>query len=206
MHSENYFDPAEEEVLSSRYGPTLRRDSLFALNEIAYDYWQMAISNRRAEVVLAVQRPGGELLFHRKESYPPGTYRLPSGGIGREETVLDALAREQWEELGQRLPPAAMPGLIHYRLCRDGTEIPFASYLFLLRPEGEVTPTVHDPNEAIAEFRWLGPAELPAVSGHLRGLVPAWRNWGRYRAIAHDLLAEFLGVHPAGPEILEMRL
>jgi 8-oxo-dGTP pyrophosphatase MutT (NUDIX family) len=206
MSDEQYFDQAEEEALAGRYGPTLRRDRRFGLNAIAYEYWQRIVTNRRAEVVLAVQRPGGELLFHRKESYPPGTYRLPSGGIGRGETVLDALAREQWEELGLRLPPAAMPGLIHYRLCRPGTEIPFASYLFLLRPEGEVIPTVHDPNEAIAEFRWLGPAELAAVSGHLRGLAPEWRNWGRYRAIAHDLLAEFLGVHPARPATLEMRL
>jgi 8-oxo-dGTP pyrophosphatase MutT (NUDIX family) len=197
--NQNYFNPAEEKALAGCYGPTLRQDVRFELNEIAYDYWLRVIGNRRAEVVLVVQRPGSELLFHRKGSYPPDTFRLPSGGINRGETVLDALAREQWEELGLRLPPAAMPGLIHYRLCWAGTEIPFASYLFLLRPEGAVNLTVHDPNEAIAEFRWLPPAELPVVSGHLRGLAPEWRNWGRYRAIAHDLLADFLGVRPAAP-------
>jgi len=194
--NQDYFDPVEEEALVGRYGPTLRQDRRFELNEIAYDYWLHVVSNRRAEVVLAVQRPGGELLFHRKESYLPGTYRIPSGGVNRGETVLDALAREQWEELGLCLPPAAMPGLIHYRLCWAEAEIPFASYLFLLRPEGAVNLTVHDPNEAIAEFRWLPLAELPAIGEHLRGLVPERRNWGRYRAIAHDLLAEFLDVRP----------
>ena len=190
---QSQFDSAEEQALVARYGPTLEREYRFELKEIGYAYWWQATAlERRAEVIIAVQRPGGELLLHTKGHYPPGTYRLPSGGIRWGEGVLQALAREQWEELGLDLAPAAMPALIRYSLHHGARAIPFASYLFLLPAGGDVVPHPQDPDEAVSGFRWIAPRELDAVAGHLRGLVRAWGDWGPFRAIAHGLLARIL--------------
>jgi 8-oxo-dGTP pyrophosphatase MutT (NUDIX family) len=191
---QSQFDTAEEQALIARYGPTEQRHCRFELDQSGYAYWWQATALlRRAEVVMVVQRPDGRLLLHTKGHYPPDTYRLPSGGVRWGETVLDALAREQWEELGLRLAPAAMPGLIHYTLHYAERTIPFASYLFVLHSTEEVAPATQDPQEPISAFRWILPEEMPAVADHLRGVIRAWGEWGPFRAIVHALLAEIWG-------------
>jgi 8-oxo-dGTP pyrophosphatase MutT (NUDIX family) len=190
---QSQFDEAEEQTLISRYSPTEQRHCRFELDAASYGYWQQATALfRRAEVALVVQRPDGRLLLHTKAHYPSDAYRLPSGGIHWGENVLDALAREQWEELGLRLPPATMPGLIHYTFHHAGQTIPFASYLFVLQADVEPSLVVQDPQEPISAFRWILPGEVPPVADHLRGIIRAWGRWGAFRAIIHDLLAEIL--------------
>ncbi len=190
---QSQFDEAEDRALVAGYGPTEQRRCRFELDESGYAFWWRATAlSRRAEVVMAVQRPDGGLLLHTKGHYPPGTYRLPSGGVRWGESVLEALAREMWEELGLRLSPTAMPGLIHYTLYHADRTIPFASYLFLLPAAETVAPASHDPQESISAFRWVPPSEISAVADQLRPLVRAWGRWGAFRAVAHDLLAEVL--------------
>jgi 8-oxo-dGTP pyrophosphatase MutT (NUDIX family) len=185
------FDGEEERALIAGYGPTIERECRFELDRVGYDLWLRATAlQRRAEVVMIVQRPDGRLLLHAKGHYPPGTYRLPSGGVRWDEGVLEALDREQWEELGLHLPVEAMPGFVRYTLHHDGHLLHFASYLFLLRAERNPVLSPQDPTEAIAEFRWLDLQDLPTVAEALRGSPHGWRNWGPFRAVAHDLLAE----------------
>ena len=187
------FDQAEAEALIARYGPTVRRECQFALDEQGYAYWwQVKAFLRRAEVVMVVQRPDGQLLLHTKDHYPPATYRFPSGGIGWGEMVLDALAREQWEEMGLRLLPASMPALIHYSLRYAEHTILYDSYIFILHLDCASTPIPQDPSEAISDLDWIEPARLPAVSNHLRSVIRAWGDWGPFRAVAHDVICEVL--------------
>jgi len=193
MSMQPQFDPAETEALIARYGPTLQRGCQFQLDEKGYAYWwQVKAFVRRAEVVMFVRRPDGRLLVHTKGHYPPATYRLPTGGVFWGEPVLDALAREQWEELGLRLPPVAMPGLIHYALQHGGQTIPFDSYIFLLQMDDDAVPVTQDACEAISELCWIEPTRLPAVADHLRRVIRAWGDWGPFRAVVHDLIAEVL--------------
>jgi 8-oxo-dGTP pyrophosphatase MutT (NUDIX family) len=188
---QSQFDQAEEEALIARYGPTEQRRCHFELSETGYAYWwQTTALIRRAEVVVAVQRFDGRFLLHTKAHYPPDTYRLPTGGIRWGESVLDALAREQWEELGLRLPPVAMPGLIHYTLHHAGRTVPFASYVFVIRTAGGPAPATQDPREPISDFCWIEPEQVRAVADRLCGVIRAWGDWGPFRAIAHNLLAE----------------
>ena len=185
------FDPAEEQALIARYGPTAQHHLRFELDASGYAYWWQATALlRRAEVVLIVQRDDGRLLLHTKAHYPPGTYRLLTGGIQWGESVLAGLEREEGEELGARLAVVALPALIRYELHHEGRSLPFASYLFLLQaPEG-FAPVANDPREAISGYRWVAPTEMGAVAGHLRGIVRSWGSWGAFRAITHEVLAE----------------
>jgi 8-oxo-dGTP pyrophosphatase MutT (NUDIX family) len=188
---QSQLDEAEEQALVDSYGPTEQRHYRFALEAGSYAYWQRATAlARRAEVAMVVQRPDGRLLVHTKAHYPLGAYRLPSGGIHWGEPVLEALAREQWEELGLRLPPVSMPGLVRYTFHHDGQTIPYATYLFVLQADQDPSLAVQDLEEPISDFCWIEPADMPAVADHLRGIVRAWGRWGAFRAIVHDLVAE----------------
>jgi len=56
-----------------------------------------ALCDRRCflrEVCLVVCRPNGKLLTFTKTFYPPGVYRLLTGGVEPGESVLDVLRRE----------------------------------------------------------------------------------------------------------------
>jgi NAD+ diphosphatase len=185
------FDREEERALIAAYGPTKERECRLELDLIGFRlWWQATALRRRAEVVMTVQRPDGRLLLHAKEHYPPDTYRLPSGGVQWGESILNALAREQMEELGLQLSPEAMPGIVRYTLHHQGKSIAFASYLFRLRAGENSLLLPQDANEAITEFRWLELKDLPAVAESLRSSTHGWHNWGAFRAVVHDFLVD----------------
>lgn len=185
-------EEAEEQALVAHYGPTAQRQAEFDLDENGLRYWlnATAVRKRRAEVALIVQRPDEHILLHTKSHHPPGTYRFPTGGVQEGESVLEALAREQWEELSARLPVVAMPGIVHYRFRYEKWTIPFASYLFLLQAGEDLTPRVKDASEAISGFRWVEPDEVQAVARQLRSVSHYWMGWGPFRAIPHQLFSE----------------
>lgn len=144
---------------------------------------------RRGEVVLVIRHSNGQVWLHTKRFYPPGVYRLPSGGIWRDEPALDAARRECWEEAGLQAPICDCLGIMRYRLERAGVILPFISYFFVL-DGGEESPRPRDGGEAIVDFRRVPPAELAQVAQSLRQLPPAWQDWGQFRALAHEFVVE----------------
>ena len=87
---------AEVAALAGRYGAPITRD--VALDDIAFD--PVGNPSRFAEVCMVVRRPTGEVLLSIKTFYPRGAYRLPTGGIDKDEPILDAVLRETLEETG----------------------------------------------------------------------------------------------------------
>ena len=165
-----------------------------------FELWEeKVLSDRRGEVVLVVQRADQEVLLHTKIFYPPGVYRLPSGGVSWDETVFDALQREVYEETGFTTCQERLLGLVSYEFQGDGRSIPFVSYVFLLTGiEGR--PIVQDPDEQISDFCWLPVGELPAVAATLRSLEedsPGRQDWGRFRALAHEFVVERMSSFPS---------
>jgi ADP-ribose pyrophosphatase YjhB (NUDIX family) len=184
-------DEQEIEELAEQYGPTERRCYSLEVGKKNFEDWQKALAKRRGEVVLVVERPDGVIL-HSKDFYPPGTYRLPSGGVKWGESVLHALHREAWEEMGLKLEVERFLGFLEYEFCRQGETMPFVSYVFLVRGvRGEPAP--QDEEEHIVSFRQVPVAELTAVADSLRALEEDWRDWGEFRAIAHDFVVEMMG-------------
>jgi len=139
----------------------------------------------RGEVVFVLQRAGGRILLITKSFYPPGVWRLPTGGIGRDEPIAEALEREVWEETRLRPPIERFAAVIHYRIHVSKISTNFYSYLFLLDARtGEPIP---EEDESITGFREVEPAELGAIAEQLRRLEGRWKAWGRLRAIAHEV-------------------
>lgn len=154
-------------------------------------------SRCNGEVVLVLRRPDGRLLLHTKPFYPPHTWRLPSGGIRPGESPEEAACRELGEETGLSARLERLLGVLTYTLRGKAGEMPFASALFLFHTEGG-RPATRDAGEHIGGYRWIKPEDLYRVAAHLRHLPPPWRDWGNFRAPAHDFVAAALG-YPRGP-------
>src|SRR4051812_2327989 len=64
-------------------------------------FW--ARQNRRREVCMVLRRKSGLILTFTKTFYPPGVYRLLTGGVEPGESVRQALLREVQEETGLQI-------------------------------------------------------------------------------------------------------
>ncbi len=154
-------------------------------------FWEMWES-REAEVVLVLRRADGCVLLQTKLFYPPGAYRLPSGGIRADEDVLAAVLRETREETGLPARPVRFLGVLRYRFEHCAQPMERASYVFLLEA-GPGRPWPQDEAEQISGFREVPPGELVAVAEQLERLPGEWAVWGRFRALVHRFVAEAMG-------------
>jgi len=150
-------------------------------------------TDRYGEVCMVIRRPNGKLLTAIKTYYPPGCYRLLTGGVDHGENIVDGLLREVDEETGLDVGIRRFLAVIEYRLAApDAPPISFATFAFLLDESGGVLE-VRDLHERHADFREIDPSELLALAAHLAAAPDAfdaeiggsWRDWGRFRAVVH---------------------
>ena len=169
-------DPFELVELTQQWGvPPLRQVALTVDDPFLTGENQLLTKNgRRAEICYVMHRgnPAGGLLLHIKTYYPPGAYRLPTGGIQVGEAVLHALEREILEETG--LSVGSEPwevqlnrllGVLSYNLLhRQLGPVEFATYFFLVQmpPAAELHPL--DADEHIGGWEWCTPPELRRVA------------------------------------------
>jgi len=195
MTLDDLIDAQEMVALEQTYGPFPRQHCRLAVRGSHLEYWgQKVLRDRRGEVVLVIQRDSGEVLLHTKTLYPPGVYRLPSGGVSWGETVSASLRREVYEETGFTAWEERFLGLVSYDFRGADRSVSFVSYVFLLTGV-QGSPDVKDEDERISGFKWVSVSELPAVAAALRSLPedsPGRQDWGRFRALAHDFAAERL--------------
>ena len=183
-------DATEIDGLAQRYGAPQRRAFKIQADEYIRAYRWRKDSDRRAEVVFAVEDPQGRIWLHAKAHYPSHIFRLPSGGVAWDEPVLDALYREIEEETSLAVELKHFVGVIEYQFV-DGPRIAhFASYVFHL-VAGAGMPVPHT-TEQISEFRAVLPGQLAQVAADLRNLIGDRRGWGQWRALAHDLVYRHL--------------
>lgn len=180
--------------LADRFGAPLHRE--IALDDIAFD--PVGDPSRFAEVCMVVRRPGGNVLLSIKRFYPRGAYRLPTGGIDRDEPILDALHRETHEETGLRLEAARFLAALTYRDGPTGPPV-FHTFAFLLVDPTGAAITPLDEHEQIESYIEIPVAELPAVADRLERIPAAggsgianWDAWGRFRSHAHRAVHEAL--------------
>jgi len=188
-------DEVELSQLIADYGPGERRRVTLEVSAQSFDNWlgKMVTSpKRRGEAVLVIQRPDGRTLLHTKRFYPEGAYRLPSGGVHPGEPILAGVIREAREETGLDVDVHRFLGTLEYEFRDGGRRLHYVSYVFLVRADND-QPVVQDPDEQITGFRYVAAPEIRATAAQLRALPPPWADWGRFRALAHDVVAEALG-------------
>jgi 8-oxo-dGTP pyrophosphatase MutT (NUDIX family) len=152
----------------------------------------LSTRRKRGEAVLVVEHDE-RILLHTKSFYPNGTWRLLSGGIHYDESILSAARRELTEETGfiaDRIQPM---GAILYQFKKQNVQkvVPFASFLFYIQSTDE-NPQPEDETEDIAGFKWINYRDLATVSRDLGLLHQNWQAWGKFRAIPHDIAYRWL--------------
>jgi len=151
------------------------------------DFAPVRGGGRRSEVAMAIRRTSGGILLQTKAFYPPGTFRLPTGGIKDGEDLDHALLREVHEESNLDVEIERLVAVIDHSAIAGKT--PFRSYMFLLRETGG-TLKVNDPDEQISGWDERDVAGLESAAQNLRELDGTWRRWGQFRAIALEVLAD----------------
>lgn len=148
-------------------------------------------AGRTHDVTFAVRRPDGAFAVIRKPSFPPGAWRIPSGGVARGEPFVDGVRREALEELGIAVELTGYPLVARCRfLYADGREEPWTTHVVTCLPAAGTALAPRDRRE-IAGARWMRLEELTGpVAGVLRAGPGALL---RYRADLHDRLAGLLG-------------
>ena len=182
---------AEIRLLGEQFGLPVRRHCVLHVDRATYEWWTEIKPRRRGEVVLLIRRRNGNFILHTKDFYPEGTERVPSGGIKKEESLLDAAYREAGEETGLQVVVERLLAVIHYEFHFGKQVIDFPSHLFLLREVGGDLKA-NDVDERICGFGEVPVEELNSVAERLEQLSPEWRDWGCFRSYPHRLAAELL--------------
>jgi len=185
---------SEVTALSGRFGAPITRE--IPLDDIAFD--PVGNPSRFAEVCMVVRRPSGTVLLSIKTFYPRGAYRLPTGGIDRDEPILDAVVRETHEETGLTAEVRRFLAALTYRDGPTGPPV-FHTFAFLLDDPSGAPVKVLDEHEEIESYVEVPVGELPQVAERL-DRIPAdgapgianWDAWGRFRAHAHRVVHEAL--------------
>jgi len=183
---------AEIAQLSTLYGTPRQRHYALDISQTTYDLWSTAWRRRQCgEVALFIRRSNGNLILHTKDFYPEGAFRVPSGGIRENESLLHAVYREAFEETGLQVVVERFLAVVQFNFRWQEHLLSLPSYLFFLRELGGKLEA-QDTTERIAAFAEIAPTELESVARRLENVPPAWRDWGLFRAIPHRLAAELL--------------
>jgi ADP-ribose pyrophosphatase YjhB (NUDIX family) len=163
----------------------------------------LSMGDRTGEVCMVLRRPNGALLTAIKTFYPPGCYRLLTGGVEHGEGIEAALRREVLEETGLETQIARFLAVIEYQAANPAqSALPdqvFSSFAFLLDERGG-TLAPQDPGERLESFREVALADLPALAETLERVTDSysdeiegrWRDWGVFRAVVHRVVYELL--------------
>lgn len=118
-------------------------------------------------IVAAIIEQDDKILLMDRRFQPPG-YACPQGHIEKDETELDALAREILEETNMKLVRAELlhEGLFDREKCRHDVNY---HYWHIYRCVVDGTPQMN--NEA-KSLDWYTRAELATLP-----LEPAWSAW-----------------------------
>jgi ADP-ribose pyrophosphatase YjhB (NUDIX family) len=156
--------------------------------------------DRFGEVCMVIRRRNGKIPLSIKTFYPRGAYRLPTGGIHRDERILDALLRETDEETGLEIEVRRFLAWIRYRDASfpNGPPI-FHTFAFLMEEVGGTFKT-RDKEEQIEDWVEVDTSALSGVGDRLETIPSArsrdiggdWADWGHFRAVVHQAVSEEL--------------
>ncbi|AEM73257.1 NUDIX hydrolase [Caldicellulosiruptor acetigenus] len=155
-----------------------------------FEYVKSKINvDRIGEVVFAI-KDGEEVLVVRQKEYPDKVYRIPSGGIGLNEDVDEALKREVKEELALNIKDFLLIGAIKYNLVWLQEHLDFYSFVFLIEKceKDNLAKTDGEISEAIK----VSLDGLKNLSDILKEQKGFWGDWGKFRYHSTYLVYEYL--------------
>ena len=175
--------------LVERFGPPAEWDGSRPITD--RDAALIGLSTARGrhhDVTFAILAADGRFVAIRKPQFPPGAWRIPSGGVQPGETFTAGTAREALEETGLDIELTGYPLVARATFTHAGDATPWATHVVTARVVGgSLAP--RDPVE-IDAARWMDMAELTGpVAAVLRG---TGGGLFAYRADLHDRIAAAL--------------
>jgi ADP-ribose pyrophosphatase len=190
----NIFNQKEFEGLCNRFNTTQ------CIEDITIRYTNSSFFNkikatvqrdRRGEVVFCVCRPDGKVIIITCKDYPQGIYRIPTGGIGHGEDIINAVYREVKEELGLEVAVKRFGGVLRIRFEHNDDYVMFYSYLFILdEKKGRLLLDASD--DEISEVKEVYPSELYFYINKLNNIVGKWSDWGKFRFTTSNAILKLL--------------
>jgi ADP-ribose pyrophosphatase YjhB (NUDIX family) len=143
---------------------------------------------RRHDVTFAILDAAGLVVTIRKPQFPPGAWRIPSGGVHPGEPLEAATAREALEETGLEIELTGYPLVARSQFTHAGKAESWTTHVVTARVRaGTLAP--RDPVE-IDAARWMEIGELTGpVAKVLRG---TGGGLFAYRADLHDRIAALM--------------
>lgn len=190
----NIFNEREFFDICSRFGVeprieevTIRYSGSGFFNKMKYSVRK----DRRGEVIFCVLRPNGKIIAITCKEYPEGVYRIPTGGIGHHEDIVEAVYRETKEELGLQTEISDFGGVIKIRFQHGDDFVMFYSYLFILREVGGRL-LLDASDDEISEVKEVDLEELEAIANSLNDIPGKWSDWGKFRHVTSYATFRFL--------------
>lgn len=148
-------------------------------------------SDRRGEVVFCVIRPNNKIVSITCKEYPAGVFRIPTGGIGHEENIIDAVYRETKEELGLDVEIEKFIGVLKIMFEHNAKSVNFYSYLFILREKGGrlLLDAIDD---EVSEVKEVDLEELKVIVENLNNIKGKWVDWGKFRYTTTNAILQYL--------------
>lgn len=191
-------------------GRHIVQELVFTFGEPEVERWDVSVTEGeldrlehhrnlgRAHDVSLVIQDGDNLAVIRKQGYPPGAYRFPSGGIHPEESFVDGAVREALEETGLSVRIEDYLLQVHATFVSGERRAKWTTHVMLARTfPGSLAP--RDTAE-IEGARWI---EWPELTDKVNPLL---RDSGlgalAYRARVHERVRAILlstNRAPAGP-------
>jgi 8-oxo-dGTP pyrophosphatase MutT (NUDIX family) len=192
------FDEEVQSLIREQGKPPIASRHVIGISTRIFDRWfaRFRDGSRIAEVVFAIRNTGGDILVMSKDQYPPDedggeVFRIPSGGVNRGESLVEALRREIEEETALETARYMLRGITDTLFHRsDGdteTEFPFLSFLFTVEWIAGI-PRPLDREEGISRLRWIPVHELATVADTLKSLKGELEGWGEFRSIACEMV------------------
>lgn len=173
-------EPKIEEV-------TIEYDSSSYFNKVK----KAVKTDRRGEVVFCVLRPNGRAIAVTCEEYPSGIFRIPTGGLGHTEDIIEAVHREVMEELGLKVDIIMFAGVIKIKFVYNEDYEMFYSYLFILKETGGRLLQDATDNE-VSEIVEADAKEVAEIANKLNNIEGEWRDWGKFRYASTNAIYKIL--------------
>ena len=181
-------------ALLKRLGPEAWLDEIdfsFKQKRFFYKTKDIIKYDRMGEVVFAVERPNGRFICVRSKDYPRGVFRVPTGGVGHREDILEAETREVGEELGLKASIHRFLGINQIRMTYGDEALYFYSFFFHLKETGgNLLKDATD--QEVSEVLEADGKELCSLAAGLLHLEPEWYDWGHFRYLTTHPIAEYV--------------
>lgn len=179
----NTFDESEFHALCDKFNPAAYIKEV-VINYASNSFFNFMKNNiqkdRRGEVVFCVIRPNGKIISITCKEYPKNIYRIPTGGIGHNEDISDAVFREVKEELGIDIEVMSFAGVLKIKFQHKNEFARFYSYMFILKETGgNLLKDASD--DEISEIFEASLDELQNIVTNLKNLNGRWKDWGTFR-------------------------